>query len=216
MLRFAVPDYLYLLAAIPLLTAVYLFAVRSRRRRLERFGNPQTLAELMPEASPTRMRNKAVFFLTALALLAVAMARPQLGSKLREVEREGVEIMIAVDVSNSMLARDFEPNRLERTKYAVEKVLEGLEEDKVGVIVFAGDAYVQLPITSDYLTARNFVAQISPNMVSKQGTALGSAISQLRRSRRGARTAVSSSSSPTGRTMKTTRSRPRNMPLRRA
>ena len=148
MLRFAVPDYLYLLAAIPLLTAVYLLAVRSRRRRLERFGNPQTLAELMPEASPTRMRNKAVFFLTALALLAVAMARPQLGSKLREVEREGVEIMIAVDVSNSMLARDFEPNRLERTKYAVEKVLEGLEEDKVGVIVFAGDAYVQLPITS--------------------------------------------------------------------
>ncbi len=126
MLRFAVPDYLYLLAAIPLLTAVYLFAVRSRRRRLERFGNPQTLAELMPEASPTRMRNKAVFFLTALALLAVAMARPQLGSKLREVEREGVEIMIAVDVSNSMLARDFEPNRLERTKYAVEKVLEGV------------------------------------------------------------------------------------------
>lgn len=177
MLRFAVPDYLYLLAAIPLLTAVYLLAVRSRRRRLERFGNPQTLAELMPEASPTRMRNKAVFFLTALALLAVAMARPQLGSKLREVEREGVEIMIAVDVSNSMLARDFEPNRLERTKYAVEKVLEGLEEDKVGVIVFAGDAYVQFPITSDYLTARNFVAQISPNMVSKQGTALGSAIS---------------------------------------
>ena len=77
MLRFAVPDYLYLLAAIPLLTAVYLLAVRSRRRRLERFGNPQTLAELMPEASPTRMRNKAVFFLTALALLAVAMARPQ-------------------------------------------------------------------------------------------------------------------------------------------
>ena len=217
MLRFAVPDYLYLLAAIPLLTAVYLLAVRSRRRRLERFGNPQTLAELMPEASPTRMRNKAVFFLTALALLAVAMARPQLGSKLREVEREGVEIMIAVDVSNSMLARDFEPNRLERTKYAVEKVLEGLEEDKVGVIVFAGDAYVQLPITSDYLTARNFVAQISPNM--SPSRVPRSAVpfrSQLRRSRRGARTAVSSSSSPTGRTMKTTRSRPRNMPLRRA
>ena len=176
MLRFAVPDYLYLLAAIPLLTAVYLLAVRSRRRRLERFGNPQTLAELMPEASPTRMRNKAVFFLTALALLAVAMARPQLGSKLREVEREGVEIMIAVDVSNSMLARDFEPNRRERTKYAVEKVLEGLEEDKVGVIVFAGDAYVQLPITSDYVAARSFAAQISPTMVSKQGTAIGAAI----------------------------------------
>lgn len=177
MLRFAHPDYLYLLAAIPLLAVVYVFAARSRRRRLERFGNPQTLAGLMPEASPARVRGKVVLFLAAVGLLTVALARPQLGSRLREVEREGVEIMIAVDVSNSMLARDFEPNRLERTKYAVEQVLEGLEEDKVGIIVFAGDAYVQLPITSDYLTARNFVAQLSPDMVSRQGTALGSAIS---------------------------------------
>ena len=177
MVRFAVPDYLYLLTAVPLLAAVYLLALRSRRRRLARFGNPLTLAGLMPEASPARMRNKVVLFLAALVLLTLALARPQLGSKLREVEREGVEIMLAVDVSNSMLADDFEPNRLERTKYAVEQVLEGLEEDKVGVVVFAGDAYVQLPITSDYLTARTFVSQIAPDMVSRQGTALGSAIS---------------------------------------
>lgn len=177
MLRFAAPDYLYFLVAIPLLAAVYIFAARSRRRRLKRFGDLRTIAGLMPEASVARVRNKVILFLSALILLTVAMARPQVGSKLKEVKREGVEIMVAVDVSNSMLARDFEPNRLERTKYALQRVLEGLDEDKVGVIVFAGDAYVQLPITSDYLTARNFVSQIAPNMVSKQGTALGSAIS---------------------------------------
>lgn len=123
-----------------------------------------------------RVRNKVVVFLAALALIVVALARPQLGAKLKEVEREGVEIMVAIDVSNSMLASDLEPNRLERTKFALQRVLEGLEEDRVGIIVFAGDAYVQLPITSDYLTARNFLSQISPDMVSKQGTALGSAI----------------------------------------
>lgn len=177
MLRFAAPDYWYFLAVIPLFAAVYIFAAQSRRKRLKRLGNPRLLAGLMPEASPARVRNKAILFTVSLALLVVAMARPQSGSKLKEAEREGVEIMVAVDVSNSMLARDFEPNRLERTKYALEKVLEGLDEDRVGVIVFAGDAYVQLPITADYLTARNFVSQISTDMVSKQGTALGSAIS---------------------------------------
>ena len=177
MLRFATPEYLYLLLAIPVLAVVFGLAVRSRRRRLERLGNPQTLAGLMPDASPRRVRGKVVLFLLALVLLAFALARPQLGSKLKEVEREGVEIMIAIDVSNSMLAADFAPSRLERTKYAVEKVLEELDEDRVGIIVFAGDAYVQLPITSDYRTARNFVSQISTDMVSKQGTALGSAIS---------------------------------------
>ena len=148
MLRFATPEYLYLLLAIPVLAVVFGLAVRSRRRRLERLGNPQTLAGLMPDASPRRVRGKVVLFLLALVLLVFALARPQLGSKLKEVEREGVEIMIAIDVSNSMLAADFAPSRLERTKYAVEKVLEELDEDRVGIIVFAGDAYVQLPITS--------------------------------------------------------------------
>ena len=177
MIRFGNPNLLWLLAVIPLLAVVFIAAAYNRRRRLMRIGNLNTLKGLMPDASPKRVRNKTILFLIAMTLLVVAMARPQLGSKLREVEREGVEIMLAIDVSNSMLARDLEPTRIERTKYAVEKVLEGLDEDKIGVVVFAGDAYVQLPITSDYLTARNFVAQIAPNMVSKQGTALGSAIS---------------------------------------
>ncbi len=177
MFRFASQEYLYLLMLVPVLVAVFAAAERGRRRRIARFGNPATLAPLMPDASPKRVRNKFIIWLIALVFIVFAIARPQTGAKLREMEREGVEIMMAIDVSNSMLARDFEPNRLERTKYAVMRVLEGLSEDRVGIVVFAGDAYVQLPITSDFLTARSFVEQISPNMVSKQGTAIGAAIS---------------------------------------
>lgn len=177
MFRFAIPEYFYLFALVPVLVLVYYGAVRAKRKRLARFGNEATIAGLMPDASPKRGLRKFIVYLLALSMIICALARPQMGAKLKEVERDGVEIMIAIDVSNSMLAKDFEPNRLERTKYSVLRVLDGLHEDKVGVIVFAGDAYVQLPITSDYVTARNFVSQISPNMVSKQGTAMGAAIS---------------------------------------
>lgn len=176
MFRFGSPEYFYLLFLIPLLIAVYLIYVSARKKRLEKFGRPETVAELMPLASPKRVRGKFVILLIALALVIVALARPQIGSKLREVKRTGIEIMIAVDVSNSMLAQDFEPNRLERTKYAIDRLLEQLQQDRIGVIVFAGEAYVQLPITSDYMAARNFVSNLSPNMVTRQGTAMGAAI----------------------------------------
>lgn len=168
---------MYLLAVIPLLAGVYIYAARNRRKRLRQFGKLSTISGLMPDASPKRSRHKFVVFLLALALIIVALAGPQKGSKLREVKREGIEIMFAIDISNSMLARDLSPNRLERTKYDVARVMEGLTEDKVGVVVFAGDAYVQLPITTDYVTARNFVDQISTNIISRQGTAIGAAIS---------------------------------------
>ena len=130
----------------------------------------------MPDASPGRYVTKFVFWMAAFTLVVFGLARPQLGSKLKEVKIEGIELMLAVDVSNSMLAEDFEPNRLERTKYSINRLLEGLKQDRVGLVVFAGDAYVQLPITSDYMTAQGFVRQISPTMVSKQGTAIGAAI----------------------------------------
>ena len=155
MFRFATPGYLYLLLLLPLLAGLYVYAVRSRRRALERFADEAVLPGLMPEASPVRLRLKFV-------LLCLG--------------RQGVEIMLAVDVSNSMLAQDFEPSRLERTKFAIDRLAEKLHEDRIGLIVFAGDAYVQLPITSDYVTARNFARNISPDMVSRQGTALGAAI----------------------------------------
>jgi Ca-activated chloride channel family protein len=167
---------LYLLAIIPLLALLFYAASRARLRRLRRFGDRETVEGLMPGASPRRVRNKFTLYLCAVGLLIIALARPQFGSKLKEQNMSGVEIMFVVDVSNSMLAQDFEPSRLERTKYSIIHLLDDLHQDRVGLIVFAGTPYVQLPITSDYVTARNFISQASPNMVSRQGTAIGAAI----------------------------------------
>lgn len=176
MFRFANTEYLYLLLLLPVMAVVFELMLSKRRKSLARFASTEAVMRLAPDMSVGKLRWKFWIFAVAVALVIVAAARPQAGSKLREVEREGVEIMVAIDVSNSMLASDFSPNRLERTKYAVSRVIEGLSEERIGVIVFAGDAYVQLPITSDYLTARNFVERISPTQVTKQGTAIGAAI----------------------------------------
>jgi Ca-activated chloride channel family protein len=119
---------------------------------------------------------KSILFLLAISSLIVAVARPQFGSKLKEVKRKGVEIVIALDVSNSMLARDIQPNRLERAKRAIAQMVDKMQNDKIGLIVFAGDAYVQVPITTDYTSTKMFLGTISPNIVPKQGTAIGSAI----------------------------------------
>lgn len=177
MFRFANPEYLYLLAAVPVLIALFLWALYDRRRRLARFGDPETVATLMPEASTGRIKLKFTLYTVALTLLILAAARPQFGSKLREQKSQGIEMMLAIDISNSMLAEDFAPNRLERTKYAVDKLFDGLKQDRVGVVVFAGDATVQLPITSDYRMAKAFAKRISPSMASVQGTSIGKALS---------------------------------------
>ena len=124
------------------------------------------------------MKLKFILFCTALALLILAAARPQLGSKLREEKSQGVEMMLVVDVSNSMLAEDFEPNRLERTKYAINKLFDGLQQDRVGLIVFAGEPKVQLPITSDYRMAKAFARRIDTSLADVQGTAVGKALEQ--------------------------------------
>lgn len=176
MFRFGSPEYLYLLLLLPLMVVLFVYAVKARHRALERFADRALLPKLMPEASPARLKLRFVLLTLAILFMILALARPQFGSKLREEKRQGIEIMFAVDVSNSMLAEDFEPSRLERTKFAIDRLTEKLNEDRIGLIVFAGDAYVQLPITSDYVTARNFAQQISPDMVSRQGTALGAAI----------------------------------------
>ena len=178
MFRFAHPQYLWLLAALPAMVLLYAVAARSRRRRLARFGNPQTIAELMPDVSRGRMLLKFSIFAVALALAILAAARPQLGSRLREVKSSGVEMMLVVDVSNSMLAEDFAPNRLERTKYAINKLLDQLkQQERIGLIVFAGEPKVQLPITSDFRMAKAFARRISPDLVEEQGTAVGKALS---------------------------------------
>ena len=176
MFRFANPHLLWLLLLVPAMAGLFAAAARNRRRRLARFGNPAILRLLMPDASPARVRFRFLLFCTAAALVVLAAARPQLGSKLREQTSEGIEMMLVVDVSNSMLAEDFEPNRLERTKYAIGKLFDGLRQDRVGMIVFAGDAAVQLPITSDYRMARAFARKIAPSLVSVQGTDIGRAL----------------------------------------
>ena len=132
----------------------------------------------MPEVSTGRTAFKFILFCTAVALLVLAAARPQFGSKLREEKAQGIEMMLTIDVSNSMLAEDFQPNRLERTKYAIGKLFEGLQQDRVGLVVFAGEPKVQLPITSDYRMARAFARRIDPSLVSVQGTAIGKALEQ--------------------------------------
>lgn len=177
MFRFAQPQYLWLLLVVVLMTVLYWAAAVRRRKRLARFGNLSTIAQLMPDVSTARRRLKFGLFCLAVSLVVLALARPQIGSKLREEKAEGIEMMLAVDVSNSMLAEDFEPNRLERTKYAIGKLFEGLRQDRVGLVVFAGEAKVQLPITTDYRMARAFARRIDPSLVSIQGTDIAQALS---------------------------------------
>ncbi|SDB98136.1 VWA domain-containing protein [Williamwhitmania taraxaci] len=176
MFRFANPDFLYLLIALPLLMAIYYLAYRIRKRAIRKFGDFEVLKELMPEASSKRPLVKAIMLCLVFLSLTFAMARPQLGAKLKEVKRRGVELVIALDVSNSMLARDISPNRLERAKQAIARLVDRLSDDRIGLIVFAGDAYVQLPVTSDYVSAKMFLGSINPGMVPTQGTSIGKAI----------------------------------------
>ncbi len=176
MFRFASPQYLYLLIIIPALMLLYFVVNRRRRHLLARFGNLELLQQLMPEVSKWRPRYKSLCFLLAMTALIFAVARPQLGSKLREEKSDGVEMMFVVDVSNSMLAEDFEPNRLERTKYAINRLFEGMKQDRAGLIAFAGDATVQLPITSDFRMAQAFVDRLSPTLAGVQGTSIGKAL----------------------------------------
>jgi len=176
MFRFAHIEYLYLLILIPVLALVFAVMFSQRKKALKRFGNMEVIENLMPAVSFSRPVIKSVLVLFVLASLIFGIARPQFGSKLREIKREGVEIIIALDVSNSMMAEDIKPNRLERAKQAIARLVDRLVNDKIGLIVFAGDAYTQIPITTDYVSAKLFLNTISTDIVPKQGTAIGSAI----------------------------------------
>ncbi|MEG1865060.1 MAG: VWA domain-containing protein, partial [Alistipes sp.] len=178
MFRFANPQYLWLLLLLPALILLFWLVARNRKRRIARFGNPELMQELMPDVSTGRVVLKFMIFCTALTLIVLVAARPQFGSKLREEKTKGIEMMLTVDVSTSMLAEDFKPNRLERTKYAINQLFDGLHQDRVGLIVFAGEPKVQLPITSDFRMAKAFAKRIDPSLVSVQGTAVGKALEQ--------------------------------------
>jgi Ca-activated chloride channel homolog len=178
MFRFAHPEFLYLLAIIPLLAFVNLLLANRRKKAISAFGDPELLSELMPDVSVTRPVLKFYLVLSALAILIFTLAQPQFGSKLETVKRKGIEMMIALDVSNSMNAQTVEPSRLERAKQAIARMTDKLNNDKIGIIVFAGEAYTQLPITTDYPSAKMFLNSISTGIVPTQGTAIGAAINK--------------------------------------
>ena len=176
MFRFEDPIYLYLLVLIPILALVRFVSYRNQRKRLRKFGDPQLLKELMPDVSRFRPSVKFWLLLGALALLIVMLARPQMGTKISHEKRVGIETIIAMDISNSMLAEDVVPSRLDRSKRMVENLVDHFSNDKIGLIVFAGDAFVQLPITSDYVSAKMFLSSIDPSMMATQGTDIARAI----------------------------------------
>lgn len=176
MFRFANSNFLYLLLLIPIIISLYIVLAQLNKRNMGRFASSIFFDIIMPDRSPARKNLKFIIFLFILIFLIIALARPQFGSKLEEVKREGIEMIIALDVSRSMLAEDIKPNRLERAKQAIVNLVNRMQDDKIGMIVFAGDAYTQLPITTDYISAKLFLTNINTEIVSKQGTAIASAI----------------------------------------
>ena len=176
MFRFEDPIYLYFLAVIPIIVIIRLLMVHQQKRRLRRFGDIGLVRQLMPDVSRFRPAVKFYLLLAALALLIVLVARPQFGTKISHEKRTGIETIIAMDVSNSMLAEDVAPCRLDRSKMMVENLVDHFTNDKIGLIVFAGDAFIQLPITSDYVSAKMFLSSISPSMIATQGTNIAAAI----------------------------------------
>ncbi len=176
MFRFEHPDYFYALIAIPVLTTLFVWMMLWKKTALKRYGEWMLLNRLIPAISSGRMILKFVFLMMAYLFLIIGLANPQIGSKLVEGERKGIDIMIALDVSNSMLAQDIEPNRLERARQAISKLIDKLGNDRLGIVVFAGNAYVQLPITTDHAAAKMFLSTISTKVVPTQGTAIGEAL----------------------------------------
>lgn len=176
MFRFAEPEYLFLLLIIPVLMIVFIYYRIQKHKNTIKFGDPTLLAPLMPNVSKYRPTVKFVMQVVAVALLVIVLARPQFGTKQEEVKRQGIEVMVALDISNSMMAEDVAPNRLEKAKQVLSKLIDEMTNDKVGMVVFAGDAFTQLPITADYVSAKIFLNSISPKLIARQGTAIGSAI----------------------------------------
>ncbi len=176
MFRFAHPEYLYALAVLPVIALLFLLMQAWKKRARKRMGDVQLIDQLSEDRSRSKPVLKIILTITGFAFIIVALANPQIGTRLEEVKREGVDIIIALDVSNSMKAEDIKPSRLERSKQAISRLIDKLENDRIGMIVFAGQAYVQLPITSDFAAAKLFLSSIETDIVPTQGTCIGCAI----------------------------------------
>ena len=182
MFRFESSQYLYLLLVLLALTAIHYYIKYVKKQQIKRFGDPELTRQLFLGVSRWRPEVKFWLAMAALTCFIVALARPQFGTRLDTRERMGIEAIIALDVSNSMLAEDVKPNRLEKAKMMVSNMVDGMRDDKIGLVVFAGQAYTQLPITSDYVSAKMFLETISPSMISVQGTDVAEAITLSMRS----------------------------------
>lgn len=182
MINFAQAQYLVLIFLIPFFFILQALVLKLRRRRIRRFGDEELVRQLMPSYSVSRIWVKLTLFSIGFFFFVIGLSRPQIGAKLKEHETKGAEIMIALDVSNSMLAEDYSPNRLERAKLAISRLVDKLRDDRIGLIVFAGNSFVQLPITTDYVSAKMFLNTISTGSVPIQGTAIGEAINTAIRS----------------------------------
>ncbi|MCR5758966.1 MAG: VWA domain-containing protein [Bacteroidales bacterium] len=176
MLFFANDKFLWLLLLLPVLPLVYALVLRFRRARIRKLGDPALVEQLMPHYSSAKGWVRLVLIDLAIASLAIGLARPQIGAKLSNRETKGAEIMICLDVSNSMLARDYSPNRLERAKLAISRLVDKLQDDRIGLIIFAGTSFVQLPVTTDYVSAKMFLGSINQQSIPVQGTAIGEAV----------------------------------------
>lgn len=176
MFRFANIEMLWWLIAVPVFVIGYVVSTKRKQRQLQEFGDKELMVQLMPDASKSRPIWKFCLLIVAFVLLIVAAARPQYGQKENTVKRQGIEVMVALDISNSMLAEDVAPNRLDRAKQMLSKMIDNMVDDKVGLVVFAGEAFTQLPITCDYVSAKMFLNTITPNLIQTQGTAIGTAL----------------------------------------
>lgn len=176
MIIFANYTYLFLLLLVPVIIVGYAVVQALRRRRLKRLGDEDLVDQLMPSRSASKGWVRIILFSLAFACFVIGLSRPQVGAKLSERETKGAEIMICLDVSNSMLAQDYSPCRLERAKLAISRIVDKLQDDRIGLIIFAGSSFVQLPITTDYVSAKMFLSSINTDSVPVQGTAMGDAI----------------------------------------
>ncbi len=182
MFRFAHPEYLYGLAILPVLLILFLLMQAWKKKARRRLGDKNLIDQLSANYSGAKPLLKIILLLSGIAFIIVAWANPQIGTRLEEVKREGVDIVIALDVSNSMKAEDIRPSRLERSKLAISRLIDNMENDRIGLIVFAGQAYVQLPITTDYAAAKLFLSTIEPEIIPTQGTCIGCAIDLAQKS----------------------------------
>lgn len=176
MYRFENIEVLYALLALPVFFVLFILYQKWRKEKLKNFVDSNLSDSIIPLYSKNKLLTKFILFSIAFTMFVLALANPQIGSKLKEVKREGVDVIVALDLSNSMLAEDFSPNRLEKAKRSISKLVDRLKSDRIGIVVFGGEAYTQLPLTSDYAAAKLFLNTVSTDIIPTQGTAIGAAI----------------------------------------